>query len=51
MNKVVQKKNLGWRFTSLFELLDISISSRRRLDNLMAETLSKDTVADKLDTH
>lgn len=32
MNKVPEKKGLGWRFTNLFELVDISISSRRKLD-------------------
>jgi hypothetical protein len=39
MNKVAEKKKLGWRFTSLFELVDISIASRRKLDKLMGESL------------
>lgn len=38
MNKVAEKKKLGWRFTSIFELVDISIASRRKLDKLMGET-------------
>jgi hypothetical protein len=49
MNKEAEKKNLGWRFTSLFELVDISISSRRKLDNVMAETLPKDAGIKKID--